>query len=136
MPRVELPELHDGRDGKTQIFKLTNQIKRRFNLVGNLGAAIPASTTLMLPGDGDYWHVTGSIPVDFIDVTLLGPGDPVELYFDDGTTLDHLSVSPPEGTYALQLMGAINAVMSAGSKIRLRYDTSLGVMVEMWRGAP
>lgn len=136
MPRVELPELHEGRDGKREIFKLVNQTKRRFNLVGNLGTAIASASTLVLPGDGDYFHVTGSVAVDYVDISLLGPGDPVEFYFVDGLTLDHGSVSAPSGTYPLKLAGSVNAAMAAGSKIRLRRDDTLGVMVEMWRGAP
>lgn len=136
MPRVSLPELHEGRDGKTQLFKLVNQIKRRFNIVGQLGSGINSATTLVPTGEGDYYHVAGSVTIDYIDVSLLNNGDPLEFYFDNGLTLGHGAVSPPESTYPLQLVGGINAVMAAGSKIRFRADGTLGVMVEMWRGAP
>jgi hypothetical protein len=131
-----LPELHPPRDGKKELFKLVNQTKRRFNLVGNLGSAIISASTLILPGDGDFFHVTGGTAVDFIDISLLADGDPVEFYFDAGLTLDHATASPPTGTYALKLAGSVNAVLGAGAKMRLRRDDSLGVMVEMWRGAP
>lgn len=135
MPRVELPELRDGRDGKMQLFKLVNQIKRRFDVTGNLGTATTATATLILPGDGDYVHVAGVTSIDYVQIVALGAGDAIELYFDDGLTLNHGTASPPSGTYALKLAGSINAVMAAGSKIRLRRDDDLSLMVEMWRGA-
>lgn len=135
MPRVELPELHEGRDRTTQVFKLVNQTKRRFNLVGQLGGALISAATLVLGGDGDYFHVTGSTAIDFIDVSLLGNGDPIEFFFDDGLTLHHNTASPPQNCYALRLAGSISAVMAVGSKIRLRVDDSLLILVEMWRGA-
>lgn len=135
MPRVELPELHDGVDGKRELFKLVNQIKRRFNVTGAQGTTIASAATLVPLGDGDYLHVTGTVPVDFIATVNMGDGDPLELYFVDGLTLNHASASPPEGTAALKLVGSVNAAMGAGTKIRLRADAVLVAFVEMSRGA-
>lgn len=136
MPRVELPELHEGRDKSTQVFKLVNQIKRRFNLVGQLASPLIAASTLVMGIDGDYWHVTGTTTISYIASDVFGDGDPIELYFDDGLTLTHGAATPPDGTLALKLAGSVNAVMAPGSKMRLRGDSSLALWVEMWRGAP
>lgn len=136
MPRVELPALHDGRDLGTQLYKLLNMTVRRFNLVGQIGQPLASASSLVPMGDGDYNHVTGATAIDFIDTSFFGDGDPLELYFDSGLTLNHKSAAPPQFTAGLQLVGGINAVMSAGSKIRLRNDTQLGFWVEMWRGSP
>lgn len=136
MPRVSLPELHEKRDGETQLYKLVNQTRRRFNTVNQRGTTVASADTLVPLFDGDYVHVTGSVAVDFVDVSGLSDGDPLELYFDDGTTLNNGTASAPVNAYSLKLAGGINAVMAAGSKIKLRRDDDLELMVEMWRGAP
>ncbi len=55
MPPVKLGPLHEGRDGKTQIFKLVNQIREQVNLQ-------PATytTALSTPGDGALVVIWGS----------------------------------------------------------------------------
>ena len=136
MPRVELPELHQGRDIATQLVKLVNQTRLRFNLVGQIGQPIASASTLVPLGDGDYWHVSGTVAVDFIETTFFGDGDAIELYFDSGLQLVNQRIFPPQLTRSLKLAGGVNATMGAGSKIRLRNDSQLGYWVEMWRGTP
>lgn len=135
MPRVELPELHEGRDGKRELFKLVNMTQRRFNVTGAQGTTTDSAATLLPPGDGDYFHVSGVVAIDYIALAGTADGDPLELYFSNGLTLNHGSATPGADAYALKLAGSINAVMAAGGKMRLRRDPILGLWVEMWRGA-
>jgi hypothetical protein len=96
------------------------------------GAAIASGATLTLGSDGNTFHVTGTTTIDNITTARLPPGHPLYLYFNSALTLTHAGAAPG-GTLPLQLVGATNASMAAGSKIILQRDSTQAAWVEWGR---
>jgi len=106
-----------------------------FRLQEKRGASVASAGTITLGNDGNYFHVTGAIPIDFVTKTnWQDGGGPIEIYIQDGTTLNHNTAAPPGTALAMKLLGGVNAIMAAGSKIRFRRDDQQSLLVEMERG--
>lgn len=100
------------------------------------GPDIASATTIVLSGSQQYFHLTGVTTGDFISLTD-GAGDPVlhgrefEFLIPTGLTLRNNVASPPGGTVPMVLAAGINHTYAAGTRVRFKYDSALGVAKEM-----
>lgn len=83
------------------------------------GANIASGTNIVLGGDGNYFHITGTTTVNTISATGWQAGSIIVLEADGSQTWSHQGA----GTGAsLWLVGAANVSMTANDKMILLYD--------------
>jgi hypothetical protein len=80
-------------------------------------------------------HVTGTTTINCVTTTGFDDGDEFYFYFVSAVTVKNAQTCAGADK-AFQLVGAADASMSAGSGIRVYYDSALGTIREMERTAP
>jgi hypothetical protein len=96
------------------------------------GADIASASTITAV-NGNYFHLTGTTAIDFLTFTSWQDGSRIELYMVGALTINHNTGGVPANTYAFDLAGGVNAVLTAGSRIAFRRDTALTKWIEVNR---
>src|SRR6185295_20085609 len=86
------------------------------------GSDIVSATNAEANNLGAYRHVTGSVTIATLSTFEWVDGSEVEMYFVDGATVTHNAVTVPRGTLGFKLVGAVDYVVPAGGKLRVRLD--------------
>jgi hypothetical protein len=127
-----VPNIIDRTNNKLNIY--SNSLWLALNR-DSKGTDIASAGTITPTQTFTYYQITGTTAIDYITNTGFENGNEIEFYFVSALTLNNNTGSVPGTAYALQLVGATNASMGAGSKIRLRRDTALTKWVEVTRSA-
>jgi hypothetical protein len=94
----------------------------RNRLQSNKGADIASATTLALGTDGNYFDVTGTTTIDYIDNKGWRSGSIVALQFDGSVTVTHNKGSATGSQANLLLSGAADLSATANDTLTLVYD--------------
>lgn len=79
------------------------------------GADVASASTTTFTQTWTYYQTTGTTTINYMTFTGFENGNTLELYFPSALTLTNNAGSVPANTYALQLVGGVDASMGAGA---------------------
>lgn len=88
------------------------------------GADVASAGTLAIL-NGDFFFITGTTNIDYINVGYRPPGATLTLKFGASLTLNHNTGTVPAGAAALFLDGSANVSATANDMIDFKYDGTL-----------
>lgn len=98
--------------------------------LGTQGTDVASANDLTLGNDGNTFEITGAVQINGIITTGWTNGSEVELLFASTPTLKHDTISGV-GTARLYLANSADALMTAGSRMKLKLSEIGGVVA--WR---
>ena len=94
------------------------------NLQESKGADIASATTITLGTDGNYFDITGTTTIDFINNTNYQAGSRVTLQFDGIVTVTNAKSGATGAQANITLDAAADKTTAAGNTLTLTYDGS------------
>ena len=92
------------------------------NLQESKGADLASATTITLGTDGNYFDITGTTTIDFINSTGYQAGSRVTLQFDGILTVTHGKAGATGAQVNITLDAAADKTTAAGNTLTLTYD--------------
>lgn len=92
------------------------------NLQESKGTDLASATTITLGTDGNYFDITGTTTIDFINSTGYQAGSRVTLQFDGILTVTHGKAGATGAQVNITLDAAADKTTAAGNTLTLTYD--------------